>query len=57
MRTGKRPNGTTMLPPMPNVVYQNMTDDDLKALFAYLRSLKPISNAVYAGLKPQGPPK
>jgi cytochrome c553 len=57
MRTGKRPNGTTMQPPMPNVVYQNMTDDDLKALFAYLRSLKPIRNAVYQGVTPAGPPK
>ena len=57
MRTGKRPNGTTMLPPMPNVVYQNMTDDDIKALFAYLKTLKPIRNAVFQGLTPQGPPK
>jgi hypothetical protein len=42
---------------MPNVVYQNMTDDDLKAIFAYLGTIKPVQNAVYAGLKPQGPPK
>jgi len=57
MRTGKRPNGTTMQPPMPNVVYQNMTDDDLKAIFAYLKTIKPIRNAVYAGVTPAGPPK
>ena len=31
-------------------VYQNMTDDDLKAIFAYLRTIKPIRNAVLAGL-------
>jgi hypothetical protein len=28
-----------------------MTDDDLKAIFAYLRTLKPIKNPVLAGLK------
>jgi cytochrome c553 len=52
MRTGKKPNGTAMMPPMPSEVYQNMTDDDLKAIWAYLQSLKPINNAVYAGLTP-----
>jgi cytochrome c553 len=50
MRTGKKPNGTQIQPPMPNEVYQNMTDDDLKAIWAYLRSVKPIRNAVFAGL-------
>lgn len=51
MRTGKKPNGTPVMPPMPSEVYQNMTDDDLKAIFAYLRTIKPIKNAVLAGLK------
>jgi mono/diheme cytochrome c family protein len=51
MRTGKKPNGTPIMPPMPSDVYQNMTDDDLKAIFAYLRTLKPIKNPVLAGLK------
>jgi mono/diheme cytochrome c family protein len=51
MRTGKKPNGTAILPPMPSEVYQNMTDDDLKAIFAYLRTVKPIRNPVLAGLK------
>ena len=50
MRTGKKPNGTPIMPPMPSEVYQNMTDDDLKAIFAYLRTVKPIRNAVLAGL-------
>lgn len=56
MRTGKKPNGTPIMPPMPSDVYQNMTDDDLKAIFAYLRTIKPIRNAVYAGLTPPGAP-
>ena len=50
MRTGKKSNGTPIMPPMPSEVYQNMTDDDLKAIFAYLRTIKPIRNAVLAGL-------
>ena len=54
MRTGKKPNGTMMQPPMPQEVYQNMTDDDLKAIFAYLRTVKPIRNAVMAGITPPG---
>ena len=52
MRSGKKPNGTPIMPPMPSEVYQNMTDDDLRAIFAYLRTIKPIRNAVYAGLTP-----
>jgi mono/diheme cytochrome c family protein len=52
MRTGKKPNGTPIMPPMPSEVYQNMTDEDLRAIFAYLRTVKPIRNAVFAGLTP-----
>jgi cytochrome c553 len=55
MRTGKKPNGLQLLPPMPSEVYQNMTDDDLKAIYAYLGTLKPIRNAVLAGLPPPAP--
>jgi mono/diheme cytochrome c family protein len=53
MRTGKKPNGTPIMPPMPSEVYQNMTDEDLRAIFAYLKTIKPIRNAVYSGLTPQ----
>jgi mono/diheme cytochrome c family protein len=52
MRTGKKPNGTPVMPPMPADVYQNMTDEDLRAIFAYLRTIKPIRNPVLAGLTP-----
>jgi Cytochrome c/Cytochrome C oxidase, cbb3-type, subunit III len=31
---------------MPVLVYKNLTDDDLKAMFAYLRTLKPIRHHV-----------
>jgi len=52
MRTGKKPNGTPVMPPMPSEVYQNMTDEDLRAIFAYLRTIKTIRNPVLAGLPP-----
>jgi hypothetical protein len=35
----------TLLPPMPwNTSYRFMTDDELKAIFAYLKSTKPVKN-------------
>jgi len=39
-----------LLPPMPWVVYRNMTDDDLRAIFAYLKTTKPVENVVPAPL-------
>lgn len=39
---GSRP----LLPPMPWRNYKNMPDEDLKAIFAYLKSTKPVDNAV-----------
>ena len=54
MRTGRKPNGTPVMPPMPAEVYQNMADDDLRAIWAYLRTVKPIRNAVFSGLTAPG---
>src|SRR6476660_3421988 len=39
-------NARPLLPPMPWVMYRNMSDDELKAIFAYLKSTKPIHNIV-----------
>lgn len=39
---GARP----ILPPMPVAAFGKMTDEDLKAIFAYLKTLKPIRNVV-----------
>ena len=50
MRSGKKPEGIAMMPPMPVDVYVNVKEEDLKAIFAYLKALKPIRNAVRAGL-------
>lgn len=52
MRTGRKPNGQQIMPPMPSEVYQNMTDADLRSIWAYLQTVKPIRNAVLAGLAP-----
>ena len=38
----------SLLPPMPWVVYKNLNDDDLKAIFAYLKSTAPVHNIVPA---------
>ena len=35
-----------IMPPMPWPAYKNATEDDLKAVFAYLRTIKPITNHV-----------
>ena len=44
--------GREVLPPMPIMVYNNMTDADLEAVFAYLQSLPPIKNRVPEPLAP-----
>jgi mono/diheme cytochrome c family protein len=41
-----------LLPPMPWPAYSQMTDQDLKAVFAYLRTLKPLKNAVPSPVPP-----
>jgi mono/diheme cytochrome c family protein len=47
MRTGKHAGvGRPILPPMPWRNVGALTDADLKALFAYLKSIKPIKNTV-----------
>ena len=56
MRSGKKPEGVAVMPPMPVDVYVNMKDEDLKAIYAYLKTIKPIRNAVRAGLPPPAPP-
>ncbi|HSF56188.1 MAG TPA: hypothetical protein VLA71_20700 [Algoriphagus sp.] len=47
-------NSRPILPPMPWEMYQNMTDDEIKAIFAYLKSIKPVNNIVPAPLPPVG---
>ncbi|MDE0021593.1 MAG: c-type cytochrome [Candidatus Poribacteria bacterium] len=49
MRSGKHkgdPEGRAILPPMPWKHYQSMSQQDMKDMWAYFQSLKPIRNAV-----------
>ena len=47
MRTGRHQGqGREILPPMPWPWIGQMTDDDLKAVFAYLRQIPPLKNKV-----------
>ena len=46
---GSRP----LLPPMPWQMYKTMSDDDLEAVFTYLKSIKPIHNNVPAPISPK----
>jgi len=53
IRSGKHlGNGRDILPPMPWPFVGKLTDDDLKAVFAYLQSLPAISNKVPAPVAP-----
>ena len=45
MRTGTV-KARQLSPIMPFNVYKNLTDDDLKAIFAYLRTIKPVRHRV-----------
>ncbi|KFG70349.1 c-type cytochrome [Microvirga sp. BSC39] len=54
IRTGRHQGqGRPILPPMPWPAYANMTDDDLKAVFAYLRQVPPVKNKVPDPLPPK----
>jgi Cytochrome c len=57
LRTGKHAGvSRPLLPPMPWPAYAQMTDRDLKAIFAYLKSIKPIKNMVPAPVPPMPAP-
>jgi hypothetical protein len=57
MRTGKRMGkGREILPPMPTPAFKNMTDGDLKAIFAYLQTIPVIKNKVPEPIPPAGQP-
>ena len=58
LRTGKhqgQPDGRAILPPMQ--MTPRITDEDLKAIWAYLRSIPPIKNAVPLPVPPAGMPQ
>lgn len=45
-------NSRNLLPPMPWLGYSQMPDKDLKAIFAYLKSIKPVNNSVPLAVPP-----
>ncbi|HEV8436192.1 MAG TPA: diheme cytochrome c-553 [Thermoanaerobaculia bacterium] len=51
MRTGKKPEGTDILPPMPWPDFAHMSDRDLRDIWAYLKTLKPVNNNVLVSSK------
>ena len=48
IRDGLRPDGTLIGPPMPSPFYRGISDNDARAIVAYMRSLPPIRNVVPA---------
>jgi len=54
LRTGRHQGrGRQILPPMPYPFIGQLTDDDLRAMFAYLQSIPKITNKVPEPLPPQ----
>lgn len=53
LRNGKHlGDGRPIMPPMPWQFIGQMKDDDLKAIYAFLKSLPPVSNVVHAPFSP-----
>jgi mono/diheme cytochrome c family protein len=48
IRDGLRPDGTLIGPPMPSPFFRDMSDSDVRAVVAYLRTIEPVSNVVPA---------
>ncbi len=46
IREGIRPDGSLIGPPMPFEFYHELSDRDVNAIIAYIRSVKPIKNEV-----------
>lgn len=49
-------NNRRLLPPMPVEATRNFTDDEIKAMFAYIRTIPPIKNVVPQPLPPASAP-
>jgi mono/diheme cytochrome c family protein len=46
IRTGKRPDGTAILPPMPWVDFAYLSDEDALAIAKYVKSVPPVPHKV-----------
>ena len=59
MRTGLHQGvagNRKIFPPMPTKHYAQMNDEDLKAIWVYLRTIKPVKNEVSSPLNSRGRP-
>jgi hypothetical protein len=53
LRTGRHEGqGRPILPPMPYPMYRQATDEDLRAVFAFLQSIPPVRNRVPQPIDP-----
>jgi mono/diheme cytochrome c family protein len=56
IKTGRHMGvGRPILPPMPWSVYANLTEEDLKAIFAFLRTVEPRRNQVPEAVVKEAP--
>lgn len=53
-RSGHRPDGSPVLPPMPWPNFALLTDEDAGAIVAYMRSLPPVKHANLKTVPPEG---
>lgn len=51
LRTGKRPDGSELSGVMPYAAFAHLTDEDARAIAAFLKSLPPVKNKVVGPLK------
>jgi len=56
MTTGVRPDGRTLAPIMPYMALSELTPTDTQAIVAFLRSIKPVANAVPGPFGPNEKP-
>jgi hypothetical protein len=56
IRTGKRPDGRELAPIMPYHAFAALTDPDVQAIVAFLRTIKPVSNKVPGPFGPSEKP-
>lgn len=52
LKTGMRPDGSALLPPMPWPNFGHLTDDDFRAIAAYLKSIPPVKHRKPATVPP-----
>jgi mono/diheme cytochrome c family protein len=55
LRTGQRPDGRMLAPIMPYMSFSDLTDDDAKAIVAYLRSIPAVKHSEPVPVAPGEP--